>query len=133
MDGVRISDHGLETIFGDLHNLIQGHADLSQVRALDATPTISKKLISRIYTRDAYDQRAVKTLVVCLAKRAQFFLLLGVKVTQKGRTGIQQRLLIGLATQNQINDVGVAGNQGFLFLTVSLTNCILEGVTQVSN
>ena len=71
--------------------------------------------------------------MVCLAKRAQFFLLLGVKVTQEGRTGIQQRLLIGLAAQNQINDIGVAGNQGFLFLTVSLTNCILEGVTQVSN
>ena len=71
--------------------------------------------------------------MVRLAERAQFFLLLGIKVAQQGRTGIQQGLLIGLATQNQINDVGIAGNQGFLFLTVSLTNCILEGVTQVSN
>lgn len=50
MDGVRVGDHGLEPIFGDLHNLVQGHADLSQVRTLDATPTVSKKLISRIHT-----------------------------------------------------------------------------------
>ena len=133
MDGVRVGNHGLETVFGNLHDFVQGHADLSKVRTLDTTPTISKKLIGRIHTRDAYDQRAVKALMVGLAKRAQFFLLLRVKVTQEGRTGVQQGLLISLATQNQINDVGVAGNQRFLFFTVSLTNRILEGVAQVSD
>ena len=45
MDGVRVGNHGLETVFGDLHDFVQGHADLSQVRALDSTPAISKKLI----------------------------------------------------------------------------------------
>ena len=45
MDGVRIGNHGLETVFGDLHDFVQGHADLSQVRTLNATPTVSKKLI----------------------------------------------------------------------------------------
>ena len=45
MDGVRVGNHGLETVFGDLHDFVQGHADLSQVRALDSAPAISKKLI----------------------------------------------------------------------------------------
>lgn len=45
MDGVRVGNHGLETVFGDLHNLVQGHADLSKVRTLNTTPAISKKLI----------------------------------------------------------------------------------------
>ena len=71
--------------------------------------------------------------MVRLAERAQFFLLLRIKVTQEGRSGVQQGLFIGLATQNQINDVGVPGNQSFLFFTVSLANCILEGVAQVSD
>ena len=45
MDGVRVGNHGLETVFGDLHDFVLGHADLSQVRALDSAPAISKKLI----------------------------------------------------------------------------------------
>ena len=111
VDRIRIRDHGFETVIGDLDDLVEGHAHFAQVRALNATPAISQELIRRIDARNTDDHRTIEAFAVGLAQDAKFFLLRRVKVTQQGGTGVHQSLLIGLVGQEEVNDIGVGGNQ----------------------